>query len=164
MHFNATAEYPAPAEKVAELFANPEFIDAKIAASRATEGTKKITGDPSGSFTVETRRTLPAELVPEQYRKFLPGGVVLTLVEEWGASDANGDRSGVLGLKIAGAPASATGSCTLTNTGTGASRLTYDGDVKVSIPMFGAKIEKMAVGALEQIMSVERDVAVTWLA
>lgn len=164
MHFNATAEYPASAERVAELLTNPDFVDAKITASGATEGSKEITGDPAGAFTIETTRTMPAELVPAQFRKFLSGGVVLTLVEEWGAPGAGGRREGNLSLKIAGVPASAKGTCTLENTGPGASRLTYDGDVKVSIPIFGAKIERVAVGAVEQVMGLERDVAAEWLA
>lgn len=163
MHFHATAEYPASADQVAKLFTNPDFVDAKIAASRATDGRKKITGDASGPFTVETTRTMPKDLIPAQFQKFLPGGVVLTLVEQWGAPAADGTRSGELSLKIAGVPASATGTCTLANTGDDASRLTYDGDVKVSIPMFGAKIERTAVGAVEQVMELERNVAVEWL-
>ncbi len=163
MHFNATATYPAPASKVAELFTNPEFIDAKIVASRATDGEKTITGDASGTFTVETTRTMPKELVPAQFQKFLPSGITLTLVEAWGEPDADCNRSGDISLKIAGLPASAAGTCTLENSGDGASTLTYDGDVEVKIPIFGSKVEKLAVDALEDVMRLERDLATTWL-
>lgn len=164
MHFNATATYPASASAVAELFTNPDFVDAKIAASKATDGKKSITGDASGAFTVKTTRTMPKDLIPSQFQKFLPGGVVLTLVEAWQAADADGNRNGEISLKIAGVPASASGTCSLVNDGDDSCVLTYDGDVKVSIPMFGSKIEKIAVGAVEDIMGLERDVAAEWLA
>lgn len=163
MHFNATADYPASADRVAELFTDPEFVDAKITASRATDGKKTITGGASAEFSIETTRTMPKDLIPSQFQKFLPGGVVLTLVEAWGAPAADGRREGTLALKIAGVPAEATGTCVLENTGPDTSRLTYDGDVKVSIPMFGSRIEKIAVEAVEQVMGLERDVAATWL-
>ncbi len=164
MHFTATAEYPASAQKVAELFTNPDFVDAKITASRATEGKKTITGDATGAFTVETTRTMPKDLVPAKYQRFLPGGIVLTLLEQWGPPSVDGSREGELSLKIAGVPASASGSCRLQSTGADTSTLTYDGEVKVSIPMFGSKVEKIAVGAVEDVMALERDVAAQWLA
>lgn len=164
MHFNATATYPASVSQVAELFTNPEFVDAKIVASRATDGKKSITGDAAGAFTVETTRTMPKDLAPAQFQSFLPGGVTLILTEAWAAPDANGNRSGNITLKIAGLPASAQGTCTLENTASDAATLTYDGDVKVSIPIVGSKIERIAVGALEDVMRLERDVAATWLA
>ena len=85
MHFNASTDYPASAAAVAELFANPDFVDAKIAASGASEGKKGITGSPAGAFSVATTRTMPSDIIPAQYRKFVPGGVTLTLTEAWGA-------------------------------------------------------------------------------
>src|SRR5699024_8502936 len=121
MHFNATTEYPAPADRVAELFTNPDFVDAKIVASQATDGKQEITGDASGPFTVETTRTMPKDLIPAQFQRFLPGGVVLTLIEQWGAPAGDGSRSGELSLKIAGVPASAAGTCTLASTGANSS-------------------------------------------
>lgn len=163
MHFTASAEYPAPPADVADLFADPAFVDHKIAASGATNASKDITGDPAGAFTVTTTRTMPADLVPAQYRKFVSGGVTLTLTEAWRAPSPDGTRQGDLTLKIAGLPASAHGTCTLKPVRADASRLTYDGDVKVSIPLFGGKIEQAAVRAVGQVVQVERDIAVEWL-
>lgn len=164
MHFNASTEYPASAAAVAELFANPDFVDAKIVASGASEGKKEITGSPAGAFSVATTRTMPSDIIPAQYRKFVPGGVTLTLTEAWGAPTADGSREGKLTLKIAGVPASAEGTCTLTAVSEEVATLTYDGDVNVSIPLFGGKIERAAVNAVERVMRLERDVAVEWLA
>lgn len=164
MHFNASVDYPGSAADVAQLFTDPEFIDAKIAASGASDGKKAVDGSASDAFKVETTRTMPADLIPAQFQKFLPGGVVLTLVEDWGAPEPDGSRSGELSLKIAGVPASATGTCTLAATGASSSRLTYDGDVKVSIPIFGSKVERIAVDTVEKVMAMERDVAAEWLA
>jgi|SRR5690625_1223027 len=165
MRFHATADYPATAHEVAGLFADPDFVDAKIAASRATEGSKEITGDPEGAFTVTTTRTMPPDLAPAQYRKFLPGGGVrLTLIEAWQAPDGQGNRRGELTMKIAGAPASASGQCRLENSGAGASRLTYEGEINVSIPLIGPRVEQAAVETVEQVMAAERAIAAQWLA
>src|SRR5699024_11482576 len=80
------------------------------------------------------------------------------------APTADGSREGKLTLKIAGVPASAEGTCTLTAVSEESSTLTYDGDVNVSIPLFGGKIERAAVNAVERVMRLERDVDVEWLA
>src|SRR5690625_149267 len=111
MHFNASTEYPASAAAVAELFANPDFVDAKIVASGASEGKKEITGSPAGAFSVATTRTMPSDIIPAQYRKFVPGGVTLTLTEAWQAPSADGSREGKLTLKIAGVPEIGRASC-----------------------------------------------------
>lgn len=163
MHFNASATYPADPAAVAQLFANPDFVDAKIAASGARDSVKEVSGDPAAAFTVTTTRTLPAEVVPPQYRRFVSGGVTLTLTEAWAAPRGDGSRGGDLHLTIAGAPASATGTCSLDPAGEDGAVLAYEGEVTVSIPLFGAKVERAAVSALEHVMALEREVASSWL-
>ncbi|QGH70245.1 DUF2505 domain-containing protein [Pseudactinotalea sp. HY158] len=162
MRFDATITYPAPADRVAAMLADPEYVRRKVAASGATNPSQDITGDAGGDFTVSTTRTMPADLIPERYRKFVPGGVTMTFVETWSVPASDGARTGTLTLTIAGAPAKAAGTSTLRPTGQGC-ELSYTGDVKVRLPIVGASIESAAVRAVERAMSVEREVGLEWL-
>lgn len=163
MHFLATAAYPASAADVAQLFSTPEFVDAQIVASRASEGKKTLTGSAPGAFTVETVRTMPPDMVPSQFRSFVSSGIVLTMKESWQEARADGHRTGTIEVSISGVPARAQGTCTLSPSGADSCELTYEGDLRVSVPLFGGKIEKSAVGAVKQVMELERDLAVDWL-
>ncbi len=162
MRFDAEITYPAGADRVGAMLADPEYVRRKVAASGATSASQQVEGEASGSFTVTTTRTMPAEVVPERYRRLVPGGVTLTFVENWSAPADEGARTGTLTLTIAGAPAKATGTSRLEPTSTG-SRLTYRGDVTVRVPIVGPSIEKAAVGAVDRVMTVEREVGLDWL-
>lgn len=162
MRFDAETTYPATAQRVGEMLADPEYVRRKVAASGATSVREQVDGDAAGSFVVTTTRTLPPEVVPERYRRFVPGGVTLTFVESWSAPAADGARTGTLTLTIAGAPAKASGTSRLVPTATG-TRLTYAGDVAVRIPIVGSSIENAAVRAVDRALAVERDVGLDWL-
>jgi hypothetical protein len=67
-------------------------------------------------------------------------------------------------VEISGAPVRLTGTVTLSPDGTDGSRITYDGDLKASVPLFGSAIEQAAVGAVRSALQAEQDAGARWLA
>ena len=57
--------------------------------------------------------------------------------------------------------ADAPGSCP---TGPDASTVSYDGDLRSTLPLFGSAIENAAAGAVRAALEVEQDVARRWIA
>jgi hypothetical protein len=76
-------------------------------------------------------------------------------VEAWGAPDADGTRRAKLTMKVAGQPAGFDGTATLRNAGKGA-EFTVSGEVKVSVPFVGKKVEPVIAKAV--ISSIKHDV------
>jgi Protein of unknown function (DUF2505) len=57
-----------------------------------------------------------------------------------------------------------TGTVTLSPDGADGSVLVYDGELKASVPLFGAVIEQAAVGAVRSALEAEQDAGARWLA
>lgn len=163
MRFDATTEYAASAEKVGAMLANPEYVTKKVEASGPLSFESSVEGDASGPFVVRTRRDMPTDRVPEKFRKFVGASIGMKFDESWSAPAADGGRAGTITLDIVGAPAKANGTATLTPTGPDSCQIVYTGDVKVSIPLIGAKIESVAAGVVQQAVNAEARVGTEWL-
>ena len=74
-----------------------------------------------------------------------------------------GQRHGTVSVEITGAPVRMTGSILLVPTADG-SRMTYSGEVKSPIPLFGASIEAAATEAIRSALTEEAAYASVWLA
>ena len=85
-------------------------------------------------------------------------------VEAWEAPAADGSRVGTVVVEIAGAPVRLSGRTALTPTGTGATTVTYDGDLRATVPLFASAIEQATAGAIRSALEVEQDVARRWIA
>lgn len=143
--------------------ANEEFISHKVQASKPVSFTVDISGTDSGPFTVSTVRVLPTDQVPDAFKRFVGNGIELHMTEKWGPASADGSRTADLNLKVSGLPAQASGQVILTATGTDTCEVTYAGDLKVSIPLIGGKIEGMAVSSVDRALELERQATVEWL-
>lgn len=161
MHFSATIDYPASVEAVATMLADDDFVQRKIDASHAVDGSLEIHRD-GAAFTVTTRRQMPTDQVPARFRSLVGQTLDVRLVEAWQAPDADGSRRGTLALDIAGVPVRVTGALGLTATADGATQ-SFAGEVTASVPLFGRPIEKAAVGAVEQVVDIERRIGLTYL-
>lgn len=163
MRFEAATDYPASAEAVATMFADPEYVRLKVAASGATSSTEEVTPAADGGFTVTTKRAMPTDRVPAKFRSFVGNSVEMRFIEVWSAAAADGRRTATITLDIIGAPGRATGTAVLDPRGADASAVRYEGEVKVSIPLVGAPIERAAVGAVQGALNAERRVGLEWL-
>lgn len=155
MDITATADFTADPNTVFAMLTDPAFLEEVCVAGHAVN--HEITVD--GTRTI-SRRGLPA---PDNLKTFT--GSVLTIVEDitWGAAAADGSRRGDLVLTVDGQPARMTGTVDLAPHGAG-SRVTVNGDLKVSIPLVGKKMEKAAAPAVLEGIRVQEKVGRDWLA
>ena len=94
MEFSTTIEFAASPTAVAEMFATEEYVRQKITASGATDGTLEIIGTADGAFTVTTRRTMPTDEIPANYRSLVGSSLEVRQVEAWDAPATDGTRMG----------------------------------------------------------------------
>ena len=167
MRVHVQLRYPASVLRVAAMLADPAYGHARVAASGAVVDHIDITAGPGGAFTVTTRRSMPTDQIPSNFRARVGTSLDVRQVEAWEAGA--GTRRGTVVVEIAGAPVRLTGTLTLEPDGDGdgdgdASVLTYDGDVKANLPIFGATMEDAAAQAVRAALEAEQLAGNRWLA
>ena len=159
MRLNHTLDLGTDAVTAAHLLADADFVRETVRAAGATDEQVDVTGSPTGPFTVTSRRSVPADQIPAHLRGFVGSRIDVRQVEAWEAAADDGSRVGTVVVEIAGAPVRLTGRATLEPTGPRASRLTYDGELKAAIPLFGSAVEQATAGAIRGGLVVLADVA-----
>ena len=106
-------------------------------------------------------RTVPAD-VPDMMKKFVGETIGVKQTEDWGAPAADGSRTADLLLEIKGQPAKLTGTITLQPNGDGCHEL-VEGDLAVSIPFFGKKIEPEIAKGIKAAIRAEEKTGQSWL-
>lgn len=164
MQLHVTIDMPTGAHAAARVLADPAYAAAKLRAAGAAEQHVDVTGSADGSFTVTTRRALPTGQIPAHLRSFVGDRIDVRQVEAWEAAAPDGSRAGTVVVEIAGAPVRVTGRTTLAPVGPDATRITYDGEVRASVPLFAAAVEEAAASAVRAALREEEGMAARWLA
>ena len=163
MHLHVQLELAADVDTAGRMVADREYAEEKGRAMGAVEQHVDVVGDPAGAFTVTARRGLPTDDIPAHVRPFVGQQLDVRQIEAWEAP-SGGERHGTVAVEITGAPVRLTGTMVLAPAGDGASTLTYDGELKASIPLFGAAVEQAAGQAIEAGLVAEGRVAADWIA
>jgi hypothetical protein len=148
--------YDAPPGDVLSMLADPLFWD-KVAdatgalsstATAATEGaTTRIVVDQQQAVTG----------VPGFAKKFVGDSTRAITTQVWQGQQAT------VQVETPGKPTSIAGTASLAENGTG-STLTYDLEVKASVPLVGGKLEKLVVELTTEGFDKEQAVGAAWLA
>ncbi|MCV2395852.1 DUF2505 domain-containing protein [Actinotalea sp. M2MS4P-6] len=162
MHVRAEAEFPADPDAVARMMADEDFVRAKVDAAGARSHTLSVVGDASGPFTVTTRRQMPSDAIPAQFRSLVGDALEVRMVEAWESPEPDGRRGTVL-VEVTGAPVRMTGTATLLRDPAG-SRLVVEGELKAAIPLFGAAVERATASAVQAAAEAEERTGRQWLA
>jgi hypothetical protein len=101
--------------------------------------------------------------LPEVAKKVVGDTIEMVQTEEWGERQSDGSRTATFRVEIPGKPGSITGTVSLSPSG-GGSREVVSGQVKVSIPFVGKKLETEVVKGLKGALQVEGAIGATWLA
>ena len=136
----------ADVESVFALISSEDF---RVEAAEDAGATDiDISVETSGSTTTVTIvRTQPADM-PDFIKKLTGDTVKVKQTEKWGEPAADGSRTADVKVSIIGQPAEMLGTATLYNDGNG-SAFDLAGDVKVSIPFIGKKIEPEIAKAIK---------------
>ena len=163
MHVRVQLRYAAEVPAVAAMLADERYARARVEASGAAVEQADVVGTADSAFTVTTRRSVPTDQIPAQARAFVGSRLEVRHVEAWEAPEADGTRRGSVVVEIVGAPVRLTGTVSLTP-GSDASTLTYDGELKATVPLFASAVEQAAVGAVRSALEAEQDAGTRWLA
>ncbi|MBO0609202.1 DUF2505 domain-containing protein [Myceligenerans salitolerans] len=170
MHLTVDLTYPASLDEVSAMLADVRFVrwrsERTVRAGTPGGGTVEqtdVTGSVDHGFTVVVRRTLATDQIPAQVRSFVGGALEIRQAEAWEAP-ADGRRMGTLSVEIIGAPVRITGTGRLEPLADGGTRLTYEGDVRSTVPLFGAVVEEAAAKAVRAALEAEAEAGHAWLA
>lgn len=157
MRFEHTLRYDASPEEVFAMLGEAVFRERVCEAQHVTECTATVDGvDDTMSVMVDQKR--PSEGIPSFAKKFVGDTIHIQQREEWSsATDAK------LDVSIPGKPGHLKGTITLRSDGDGTVE-TVSGDLKVSIPLLGGKIEVLIAELLEHALQAEHRVGTAWLA
>lgn len=142
----------ADVEQVFALITDPAFREEAALEAGATDVTIDVTDD-GGRTTVTIIRSQPAEL-PDFIKKLTGDTVKLKQTEKWGEADAKGNRTAEMKVSVIGQPAEMLGTGVLSNAGTGTA-FELDGEVKVTVPFLGRKIEPEIAKAIKKSLAGE---------
>jgi len=163
VHLTVELTYAADADAVVAMLADESFI--RWRALRGPGGRVEqadVTGSPADGFTIAVRRTLPTDLIPAQVRPFVGDHLEVRQAEVWEAP--SGDlRTGTIAVEIAGAPVRVTGTVRLEPTADGGTRQVYDGEVRATVPLFGAAVAEAAARAVRSTLEAEGAAGQEWL-
>lgn len=165
MHTSITLHLPLATDAAVRLVNDPAFIRHKAAEAGSGVLSVDVTVGTDGSFTSAVRRVIPSDQIPAQARSFVGSELEIRQTEAWAepTEGADGRRFGTVSVEITGAPVRMTGSITLVPA-EGGSTMTYDGEIKSPVPLFGASIEKAAAEAIRQALTSEAATAAGWVA
>lgn len=163
MELSAEISYPgATPDQAYALAVDPEFRAAVCEATRALGYDVGIDARDGSGASVRVDRTMPAEL-PDFVKKLVGQTLEVRQTEEWSAPDAQGRRTADVRVDVVGQPATMTGVIVLEATPDGC-RQVITGQVKVSIPFLGSKIEPEIAKGIRAAIKAEQNTGREWLA
>ena len=153
MKLNESFSYEgADVESVYALISDQAFRTESCANQGATD--YEVTVDESGGgATVTLMRTQETDM-PDFDKKLTGNTVKVKQTEVWSAPDSDGNRTADVKVSIIGQPAEMVGKAVLKGSSAG-TEFTVEGDVKVSIPFIGKKIEPEVAKAIKASLREE---------
>jgi hypothetical protein len=162
MQISATISYPSgttPAQ-VYELATDADFRGEVCEATHALDYDVSVDAHDDTAKVVVSR-TMPAD-VPDFMKKMIGETVDVVQTEDWGAPDADGQRTADVVVQIKGQPAVMNGTAAIVASG-GEVVMQIEGDLKVSIPFVGKKVEPEIAKGIYAAVDKEQKTAATHL-
>lgn len=162
MKLRHEASYAAGPDAVYAALTDEQFLVRKSEAIEATDITASVERTAEGA-AVQLRRTV--ELHLPGFAKKLTGSHV-TLVDEqrWRPAEVDGSRVASVSGTLGGHSGGLTGTVAITPAGPDASTVVVEGEVKVSVPIVGGRIEKLITGLVRDMLDSDQRVLTAWLA
>jgi hypothetical protein len=149
MKFRHDLEYDAAPDEVHAMLADRAFREKVCVAIRSVRHTVAVSPDGQ-SMSVLIDQTQPAKGIPSFAQKFVGDEIRVVQEESW--TDGSGAD---LSVTIPGKPGHLKGAIRLE---------TVSGDIKVSIPLLGGKLEALIGDLLGAALDTEERVGRAWLA
>ena len=161
MKISESIAYPAAPSDVFTMLTDEEFQNRKCVEAGALRHDVAVTPTGDGARVV-THRDLPTDRLPDFAKSIVGQTLSITETYDWGTAQADGGRRGTLLVEVKGAPVAMRADVALSATG-GGSTVSFDGDLKASIPLLGGRIEKAAAPAVIAGIRSEQRTGRAWL-
>jgi hypothetical protein len=148
--------YDAAPEAVLAMLTDPAYWDKVAEATGALSSTATVSTDADGTRVVVDQEQA-VQGVPSFAKKFVGESTRAINTFRWQGTSA------AYVVETPGKPTSMSGTATIAPRGAG-STLTYDLDVKASVPLIGGKLEKLVVDLTTEGFIKEQAVGAAWLA
>lgn len=148
---------PHSAEKVFGALVDETYLRDRLAAIGGTNSELMSFSAAGERTSYQLKQGVPAEHLPSMAKSLLGGDLVIQRQENWAAG------AGTVEVTLVGVPGRLDGSFTVTDNGSG-SKLTLTGEVKVSIPLVGGKLEKLIAEQVVVLLDKESEFTSQWLA
>jgi hypothetical protein len=148
---------PHSAEKVYGALVDETFLRDRLASIGGNDAELVTFSTSGGRTSYQLKQGVPAEHLPSIAKSLLGGDLVIERIENWAAG------AGTVEVTINGVPGRLDGAFTVTNNGAG-SKTTLVGEVKVSIPLMGGKLEKLIAEQVVVLLNKESEFTSEWLA
>lgn len=155
MDLQTTLAYDAPPEDVLAMMLEPAFWDRVAERTGAVTSETSVEGTATGTC-VRTEEVQETAGVPAFARKIAGDRTRVVKHLTWHGLDCSVE------IESPGKPTSICGSAALVPDGSG-TRLTYDLDVRATVPLIGGKIEKLVVQLTTEGFEREHAAGVAWL-
>jgi len=153
--------YDASPDEVFEMLCDQGFREKVCRGIGSVRYEVTITRD-GDKARIRNNRVMKADL-PEVAKKVVGDTIEMVQTEDWGERQSDGSRSGTFHVEIPGKPGAITGTVSLAPSG-GGSREVVSGQVKVSIPFVGKKLESEVAKGMSAALEVEGQIGAKWLA
>jgi Protein of unknown function (DUF2505) len=153
--------YDASPDEVFTMLCDQAFREKVCRGIGSVRYEVSITRD-GDTAQIRNDRVMKADL-PDVAKKVVGDTIEMVQTEDWGERQSDGSRTARFRVEIPGKPGSITGSVSLSPSGSG-SREVVTGQVKVSIPFVGKKLETEVARGLKAALQVEGQIGAKWLA
>jgi hypothetical protein len=135
-----STEFAYPVEKVLAAIADEESVRGRLAAIGGHNAKLVDYQRSPDAVRYTVQQGIPAEKLPPVVRKIHAGDLIVKRTQEW-RTRSDGTVVGTGSAHVSGVPGSIQVNTALTSHGSG-SKLQVTGQVQVSIPLVGGKIEQ----------------------
>lgn len=160
MRYHQELRYPAPADDVIAMLLDQDYREQVCIEQQVVRYHVSIEETGSGT-AVDIMQVQSLRGVADAVRRYVGNEIEVTQKEVWQDS-----RSASLDVRVPGHPGRMVGTITLTTDpqNPGSTVETVSGDIKVSVPFIGRKIEEMMAKVFGYALQAEHTVGLRWLA
>jgi hypothetical protein len=157
MRLSERLDYPAAPDAVYAMLIDKAFREDVCQATGALSWSVEVdTAGPErgAGASVTIRRVMPSD-VPDIVKRLVGETLEVVQTEQWEPGDDGPGRRAEVLVEIVGQPAKMIGLTTVEAHGGDGTVFAVDGDVTVSIPLFGGRLEKEVARAIRSALAVE---------
>lgn len=144
MEIQKTLTIDAAPEQVSDALLSKELAEARMRALGVTDFTHEVSGD-----TAVTDARVGADRLPEMARRFVKSGIHITVTATRSGNTVS------YTVDPHGLPGEVSLVETIRSNGAGGTTVDVNGDLRIKIPLVGAKLERQAVGYVDRTLRKE---------